>query len=342
MNRSKIEYVDHTWNPITGCRHGCEYCYARRMTARFSGDTRLNRMAKRDYSTVPARDGSGELYVLDEPMKNETGSPLVYPFGFEPTFHRYRMDVLKKLKMGNNIFVGAMADIWGDWVPDEWIEQVISTCESMPIHNYLFLTKNPKRYVQSDIPAAENFWYGTTITDESNADCFNRLPAGCNTFVSIEPLLSEIAPEHNIMFRQVEWVIIGAETGYRKGKVVPDKTWVEHIVSECDRWGTPVFMKESMLPIMGEEGMRREYPEQLQKDKSRISPKMKKKLYDRCCECTLTYKKSEMFALLARPARGATAKQYGFMCRKCFEDFCIGHGLEMPEPSADPGEEQDG
>ena len=50
MNRSKIEWCDHTFNPITGCRRNCEYCYARRMVARFSGDVRLNKMAKKDYS----------------------------------------------------------------------------------------------------------------------------------------------------------------------------------------------------------------------------------------------------------------------------------------------------
>ncbi|MCD8218097.1 MAG: phage Gp37/Gp68 family protein [Clostridiales bacterium] len=340
MNRSAIEWCDHTWNPITGCRHGCEYCYARRMVARFSGDVRLNKMAKDDYKAVPARDGSGNLYVLEKAMLNETGKPLVYPFGFEPTFHQYRLDTMKKLKMGNNIFVGAMSDVWGDWVPDEWIEQILIACENLPIHNYLFLTKNPKRYVQADVPAAENFWYGTTITDESNADRFNRLPAGCYTFVSIEPLLSDIAPEHNIMFRQVDWVIIGAETGFRKGKVTPKREWVENIVYECDRWGTPVFMKESMLPIMGEEGMRREYPEQLQIKKS--SEKMIRKLFDKCCMCTLHYKKSDMVALLARSARGRTAKQYAYMCKACFEKFSIDNGIEIPEGLFGDSEEDDG
>lgn len=47
MNRSKIEWCDHTWNPITGCRHGCKYCYANHMVKRFAGDTRLNIMAKK-------------------------------------------------------------------------------------------------------------------------------------------------------------------------------------------------------------------------------------------------------------------------------------------------------
>ena len=106
MNKSKIEWCDHTWNPITGCNHGCHYCYARTMTARFSGDVRLNKMCKADYSTQTGPDES-TLYILDKPMLSETGHPLVYPFGFEPTFHRYRMDTIGKLKMGNNIFVGA-------------------------------------------------------------------------------------------------------------------------------------------------------------------------------------------------------------------------------------------
>ena len=67
MNKSKIEWCDHTWNPITGCNHGCHYCYARTMTARFSGDVRLNKMCKADYSTQTGPDES-TLYILDKPM----------------------------------------------------------------------------------------------------------------------------------------------------------------------------------------------------------------------------------------------------------------------------------
>lgn len=98
MNKSKIEWCDHTWNPITGCRHNCSYCYAKRMTARFAGDVRLNLMAKKDYSTEPAADNSENVFILDKPMLNETGNTLVYPFGFEPTYHKYRMDYPEKLK----------------------------------------------------------------------------------------------------------------------------------------------------------------------------------------------------------------------------------------------------
>lgn len=120
------------------------------MVARFSGDVRLNKNAKKDYSMVPAADGGEDLYVLDTPMLNENGNPLVYPFGFDPTLHRYRLDYLEKLKMGNNIFVGAMADVFGNWVPDEWILEIFNICRKSSIHNYLFLTKNPERYERID------------------------------------------------------------------------------------------------------------------------------------------------------------------------------------------------
>ena len=36
MNKTKIDWCDSTWNPVTGCLHGCEYCYARGIANRFS------------------------------------------------------------------------------------------------------------------------------------------------------------------------------------------------------------------------------------------------------------------------------------------------------------------
>lgn len=35
MNRTKIEWCDYTWNPVTGCKNGCIYCYAREIYKRF-------------------------------------------------------------------------------------------------------------------------------------------------------------------------------------------------------------------------------------------------------------------------------------------------------------------
>lgn len=332
MNRSKIEWCDHTWNPITGCRHDCPYCYAKRMSARFAGNVRLNKMAKKDYAVVTAADNSDNVFVLEEPMLNETGNPLVYPFEFEPTYHRYRLDYPKKLKMGNNIFVGAMADMFGSWVPSEWIEEIIKVCLDNPIHNYMFLTKNPKRYTEIGVPIGlENIWYGTTVTCDDDADRFNYLPAGCNVFVSIEPLMGDIVANHNILFKQVDWIIIGAETGRNKEKVVPKVEWIKDIVERADYNSVPVFMKDSIIPIVGKENMRRDFPKQLQY--SEISPKMKAKLFGECASCKAKLRKNEMITLLARSKRGEQPKQFGFMCKSCFEEMCGKLGLDVPNIS---------
>ena len=329
MNQSGIEWCDHTWNPITGCRHDCPYCYARRMTARFSGDVRLNMMAKSDYHKEAAADGTGTVYLLDKPMANETDKILTYPFGFEPTYHRYRSNTLDRLKMGKNIFVCAMADMFGAWVPDQWIREIIDECVKRPVHNYLFLTKNPKRYAQTGVPVGmDNMWYGTSITGRGDMERLKYLPAFCNTFVSLEPLQATIETATNMMFQKVRWIIIGAETGNQKNKVIPRHEWIRDIVAEADRNNVPVFMKDSLIPIIGEENMRRELPKQLQKN--RISLKMMKKLYSVCGKCGMALKKSDMITLLARIRRGEASKQFGFMCWKCFADFCMELGIDMP------------
>ena len=86
------------------------------------------------------------------------------------------------------------------------------------------------------------------------------LPAFRNTFVSIEPLLEDLCVEqHNILFRQVDWFIIGSETGNRKSKVVPERKWIEEIVQECKKNNKPVFMKESLKDIW-REPLIQEYP----------------------------------------------------------------------------------
>ena len=331
MNRSKIEWCDHTWNPITGCLHGCPYCYARKMTERFSGNVRRNKMAQDNYRKIQYK--GHDLYILDKPMVNETGSNLVYPFGFEPTFHKYRLDTISKLKMGNNIFVGAMADIFGEWVPNEWINAVFDVCGRYPLHNYLFLTKNPGRYWELEekglLPARENMWYGFTCASNENEGWASRY-GDKNTFVSVEPLLEDLRIfDDHVLCRAAKWVIIGAETGKSRNKIVPKIEWIAKILRHCDKFNIPVFMKDSLIPIVGEENMRREFPESLQH--KGISEKLENKLYDVCCDCGTYKKKSDMVTLLARSQRGESAKNICYLCRDCFEKFCGERGIEIPE-----------
>jgi protein gp37 len=71
----------------------------------------------------------------------------------------------------------------------------------------------------------------------------------------------------NFELLNIDWIIIGAESGNRKGKVIPRKEWVDDICYTADLYSKiPVFMKESLLPIMGEENMRREFPRELKQE----------------------------------------------------------------------------
>ena len=169
-------------------------------------------------------------------------------------------------------------------------------------------------------------------SDGGRCQTIRDMPSNAHVFLSIEPLWDNIyGALETVIGNFTDWVIIGAETGHRKGKVTPEKIWVENIVETCDEAGVPVFMKDSLIPVVGEGGMRRDFPEQLKNQK--ISPKMRKKIYGICAECNAYMKKSDMITLLARSMRGEQPKQFGFMCKDCFMGFCKKLGLDIPELS---------
>ena len=243
MNNTKIEWAQSSWNPVTGCYHPCTYCYARAMVRRFGEP-----------------DWGGEI-ELNTPLKGPDGKRKAYPTGFTPTLHRYRLADYEK-KSGRTIFVCSMADLFGRWVPDSWIEEVFAACEKAPQHRYLFLTKNPARYKElalaGKLPPKDNMWYGTTPTTPDQPFFYG---GAWHTFASIEPLLRDYSGEIGQMCdTYAQWVIIGAETGNRKGKVTPKREWVREISKTCIEKNISLFMKESMLPIVGEENMFREIP----------------------------------------------------------------------------------
>lgn len=315
MNKSKIDWCDYTWNPITGCYHDCTYCYARKLANRFAGDTRQNMADKRCKHI-----GSG-LYELDEPFTARNGRTLATPFGFYPTLHKYRMNHLEQRPTGANIFVGAMADVFGEWVPDEWIKDIFEACKNSPQHNYLFLTKNPERYrvlvQQGLLPKGENMWYGFSFTN-TQADILVKCEE-YHSFISIEPILEDVGDYFQGFPPIADWVIIGAETGNRKGKVIPKVEWINKITEHCDKFNIPVFMKESLRSIVGDENMRQEYPSQLLHKE--ISEKNKKRFLTHCSKCGKKMKKSDMYSVLAKKKRKESAILIGNVCTDCWPSF---------------------
>lgn len=287
MKKTKIDWADSTWNPVTGCLHGCEYCYARGIAERFGGawrpdDETIDKSWRLSAPEDPALMGdyanhaNGGLHVLDDVFYSYPFYPTVkphesdpyrkkapYPYYFDPTFHRYKLDEPKRWKKPRTIFVCSMADLFGKWVPDAWIQEVFQACESAPWHRYMFLTKNPGRYLKlaeaGKIPIKENFWYGSSTTTKDTEFFWNN---DVNTFVSIEPILepfTELTDNGVQAVKRIGWIIVGAETGNRKGKVIPGKSWVIELKDAAEECGVPIFMKESLRGLMGDD-FRQEFP----------------------------------------------------------------------------------
>ena len=263
-SKTRIDWCDSTWNPVTGCLHDCEYCYARGIARRFGGHcfqlpTTGPTPGKTDRRIEPLK-----IHELDKPMHREEdmGDGMVrvgpiqpYPFDFEPTLHRYALEKPQHWKKPRTIFVCSMADLFGEWVPDEWIMDVFDACAAAPQHRYLFLTKTSRRIMKlhnSDVmPKTIDCWWG--VSTPHKGDSYNF---GLKSFVSIEPIMEDFTGASQC---HAGWAIIGAETGNRKGKVIPKKDWITSFVEDCADHGTPVFMKESLRGIMGED-FRQEFP----------------------------------------------------------------------------------
>jgi len=121
--------VTRTWNPVTGCLHNCIYCWARRLAL-----TKLRNNRK-------------------------------YRDGFIPKIHETEFSIEFD---GGIVFVSDMGDLFGDFVPREWIFKVIEHVKKFPNTMFLFLTKNPKRYTEFLDYFPKNIILGATI--ETNRD----------------------------------------------------------------------------------------------------------------------------------------------------------------------------
>jgi len=162
MNNTKhtIGWCDKSWNPIVGCKHGCWYCYARKLTKRFKK---------------------------------------IFPNGFEPTFHPERLKEPYELKKPSKIFVCSIADLFAPWTPREWREKVLDSMLWCPVkHTFQLLTKNPEN-ISKEPMFPDNWWFGVTISSQSETWRIEELrKVVANTlFVSFEPLLGKIKPDLN-------------------------------------------------------------------------------------------------------------------------------------------------
>ena len=243
MTKTKIEWTDAVWNPVTGCTPvspGCQNCWARRMAQRQKG-----------------RNG----YPVDEP--------------FRVTVHRNRLVEPLRWRKSRRVFVCSMGDLFHEDVPDLFISEVFKVMlDCWPRHVFQVLTKRPQRMAAwfagfyGNQKPSTNVWLGVTVEDQERAD--ERIPVllkipAVMRFVSYEPALGAVdlrrylysdydkaamdnqllTPIKGFNYAKVNWVIAGCESGPKR-RPAPAH-WFRNVRRQCEAAGVPFFLKQLVI-----------------------------------------------------------------------------------------------
>lgn len=208
--KTKIEWTESSWNPITGCSKisdGCLNCYAFRMAKRLKA------------------------------MGN-----IRYIKGFEVNIHKDIIDLPLRWKSPRKIFVNSMSDLFHEDVSDDIILQIFETMNKAHWHIFQVLTKRSHRIIQLNkrINWTENIWLGVTVESDKYINRINDLKAteAKTKFISAEPLLSNLLLDLN----GIDWVIVGGESG--PGARPIKEEWIWNIKQQCEESNTAFFFKQ--------------------------------------------------------------------------------------------------
>ena len=215
QDSSKIEWAHYSWNPVTGCKHTCPYCYARDLTQRFP-------------------DG--------------------FPQGFEPTLLPYKLGQPAALAVPKdagtdvgykNIFTCSMADLFGKWVPAEWIEKVLEVARANPQWNFLFLTKFPTRLAEFEF--TQNCWVGATVDLQARVAVTEKSMASIKgagvKWLSIEPMIEPIEFD----FSLINWAVIGGSSrSSNTPEWKPPIKWTIDVTVAAVDSGCAVYHKDNL------------------------------------------------------------------------------------------------
>lgn len=233
MSKTKIQWTERTWNPVTGCSkvsEGCRNCYAETMAKRLQG------MGQQRYANA-----------------------------FSLTIHPDALDEPKQVKKPSMFFVCSMADLFHKDVPFDFVDKVMETIEACPRHTFQILTKRPERMVEYFIRRAkrlhrlfdlpDNVWVGVTVESEREIpriSVLRRLLTHSENikFISCEPLLGDLGM---LNLAAIDLVIVGGESGPQARPM--QKQWVLNIMRQCEEQCVNFFFKQ--WGTFGEDGVKR-------------------------------------------------------------------------------------
>ena len=166
----------------------------------------------------------------------------------KPEFFPGKLRLMEKERPQNFLLTG-MSDLAG-WKA-EWREQVFSKMAENPQHQFLFLSKRPDLLdIDTDL---DNAWFGVTVTRRSELwriDALRENVRAKHYHVTFEPLFDDPG---KVDFGGIDWVVIGTMTGPQSRKVRTAPEWVYSLTKQAHALNIPVFWKEDLVPIMGED-----------------------------------------------------------------------------------------
>ena len=211
MAQSSIEWTEMTWNPVTGCTKvsaGCKFCYAEVMAKR------LRAMGVEKYKD-----------------------------GFKLRMHEDALNIPYTWKKQKIVFVNSMSDLFHKDVPLEFIQKVFKVMNENGQHTFQVLTKRADRLLEihKELNWTHNIWMGVSVEDErvmQRIDLLRQTNARTK-FLSCEPL---IGPLSNMHLQNIDWVIVGGESGRKARPMNPD--WVLDIMDQCTASNVAFFFKQ--------------------------------------------------------------------------------------------------
>lgn len=211
MAQSSIEWTEMTWNPTTGCDKisaGCKFCYAEVMSKR------LQAMGVEKYKD-----------------------------NFDIRTHETSLSIPYTWKNSKVVFVNSMSDLFHKDIPLEFIKKVFNVMNENPQHVFQILTKRAERLFELHqyLKWTHNIWMGVSVENDKvrNRVDFLRETNARVKFLSLEPL---IGPLQDINLKEIDWVIVGGESGHKPRPMKPE--WVLDIKEQCSKNEVAFFFKQ--------------------------------------------------------------------------------------------------
>ena len=177
-----------------------------------------------------------------------------------PEFFPQKMRLMQKQRPQNFLLTG-MSDLSG-W-KEEWREEVFAKIKENPQHQFVFLSKRPD--LLSFSTDLDNAWFGVTVTRKSELwriDALRENIRAKHYHVTFEPLFDDPGQAD---LTGIDWIVIGTMTGAAGRKVRTEPAWTYSLTDQAHAQNIPVFWKEDLVPIIGEENMIQKLPAEFEK-----------------------------------------------------------------------------